>query len=228
MWLIVPPLANALTWVFLNNQRIISIDSGSVPYPLFVMTGTVLWTAFNTSLMGMLGVVNGARAFLGKVNFPHEALLYSSFLKSVVDAAIASLMLVPALFFFHAGLHSSMALFPFAVLASLVLGFSAGLVVLPIAALYSDISRGIQLVLRFGFFLTPVIFLLPSKGFSRALMLANPVTPVIVTGRAWLTGSPEAMPASFVAVFAVSLFVLFAGLVFYKVTMPHLIERLSS
>lgn len=228
VWLLIPPLINALTWIFLNNQRIITIHTGGVPYPVFVLTGTILWNAFNTSIVGTLGVISGARAFIGKVNFPQESLLYAAFLKSVVDAAIAAVILLPVIVIFHLEWRAAMLLFPLALLACILLGAALGLFALPVAALYSDVSRGIHLLLRFGFFLTPVIFPLPSRGASRQFMLANPVTAVIVTGRGWLTGSGEALPGAFALVLAISLFFCSVGLVFYKVILPHLVERMSS
>jgi lipopolysaccharide transport system permease protein len=228
LWLVFPALANTLTWVFLNNQGVVNIDSGSVPYPLFVLSGTILWTAFNGSLMGMLGVVGAARGFLAKVNFPQEALIYSAWLKSMLDACLAALVLIPALFLFDASLMPSMILFPVAILGSLVTGWALGLIAIPVATLYGDVSRAIQIVLRFGFFLTPVIFQLPRTGFARRIMLLNPVTPIVVTGRDWLTHSGEAMTQAFAIVILVSLLILATGLVFYKVALPHLIERISA
>ncbi len=59
-------------------------------------------------------------------------------------------------------------------------------------------------------------------------MLLNPVTPILVSGRTWLTGSGEAMPTIFLAVVGVSLILIVVGLVIYKVVLPTLIERLSS
>jgi lipopolysaccharide transport system permease protein len=228
LWLIFPALANTLTWVFLNNQKVVNIDSGNVPYPIFVLSGTILWTAFNGSLMGMLGVVGAARGFLAKVNFPQEALIYSAWLKSLLDAFLAALILIPALFFFKANFFWTMLLFPAALLASLAVGWAIGLLAIPIATLYSDVSRAIQIVLRFGFFLTPVIFQLPRGGIARRLMLLNPVTPIVATGRDWLTGSGEAMTQAFGTVGVVSVIVLAAGIVVYKVALPHLIERISA
>jgi lipopolysaccharide transport system permease protein len=58
-------------------------------------------------------------------------------------------------------------------------------------------------------------------------MLLNPITPVVVTGRDWLTGSGEGMPGAFAAVFAAAIVVLIIGILFYKVALPHLVERLS-
>ena len=226
-WLVMVPLANTLVWVFLNNQNVINIATGSVPYPIFVLSGTILWTAFNGSLMSMLTVVNSARGMLAKVNFPHEALPYAAFLKSSVDALIASMLLVPALLIYQVPLNPSMLLYPVALVASLLLGCGFGLIALPLAALYPDIGRIVQLGLRFGFFLTPVIFPLPADGFARKLMLLNPVTPAIVSGRAWLTGSGEAMPTAFTVTMLACIALIATALVFYKISVPHLIERLG-
>ena len=228
VWLVVPPLANALVWIFLNDQEVIAIDSRGVPYPVFVLAGTVLWTAFNTAVMGMLGVVGGARSFLGKVNFPHESLVYSSMLKSVVEASIASLILIPAALLFRVDAGLLILLFPLAIVSNLMLGWAIGLLLVPVAALYSDVGRAIQLMLRFAFFLTPVIFPIPPSGAARAVMMLNPVTPLVTTGRSWLTGSPEAMPGQFVVVTIVSALLFLTCLVVYKLILPHLVERLST
>jgi lipopolysaccharide transport system permease protein len=227
VWLVVPALANTLTWVFLNSQNVIRVDSGPVAYPLFVLTGTILWTAFNGALMSMLNVIGPAKGILSKVNFPHEALVYTGMLKSLTDAALAAILLIPALVLFHVGFSPVMFLFLIALGASLILGWAIGLTVLPIAALYGDIGRAVQLLLRFGLFLAPVIFPLPQGGAARQLMLLNPATAIIVSGRGWLTGSGESMVAQFVFVLAGSLALYWLALLFYKVALPHLIERLS-
>jgi lipopolysaccharide transport system permease protein len=226
-WLVFPALANTLTWVFLNHQQVIHIDTGSIPYPIFVLSGTILWAAFNSSLMAMLGIVGAARGVLSKVNFPRESLVYSAILKSSIDSGLAALLLIPALFFFGIQWTPSTLLFPAALAGSLLLGSAIGLAVLPIAALYSDVGRVFQFVLRFGFFLTPVIFQLPQDGIARTLMLVNPVTPVIVTGRAWLTGFGESLPIAFWAVAVGSISLFLAALLFYKVALPYVIERVS-
>ena len=227
-WIILPPVANTLVWVFLNKSDVVQIDSGAVPYPVFVLTGTVLWAAFNGAIMATMGVVGMARGMLSKVNFPHESLVYAAFLKSLVDAVIPAVLLVPALLVYRIPFHGEMLMFPVALLATLLLGLAIGLILVPVASLYTDVSRGAQLALRFGFFVTPVIFPLPAAGLARSLMSLNPCTSLITSGRSWLAGSGEVMPATFTAVFAASLILIAIGLLFLKVALPHLIERLNS
>jgi lipopolysaccharide transport system permease protein len=227
-WLLVPALTSTLTWVFLNTQNVVHIDTGNVSYPLFVLSGTILWGGFNGSVMAMLGIVPSARGVLSKVNFPHEALIISAGLRSATDAILSSLFLIPAMFIFGASWQASVLLYPVALASTLVLGWAAGLLLVPLAALYGDVSRMVQLILRFGFFLTPVIFRLPESGPARAIMLANPATPMITTGRSWLTGSNEALIGPFLAWSVAGIVVFVLATIIFKVTLPHLIERLSS
>jgi len=192
-----------------------------------VLSGTILWTAFNSSLMAMLGIVGAARGVLAKVNFPRESLVYSAILKASIDSGLAALLLVPALLIFGIVWTNSILLFPLALAGSLLVGTAIGLALLPIAALYGDIGRVLQFVLRFGFFFTPVIFELPSAGIARTLMLINPVTPAVVTGRAWLTGVGNTLTPAFLVVTAASILLFVGSLLFYKVAMPVIIERVS-
>jgi lipopolysaccharide transport system permease protein len=227
-WILLPPVANTLVWVMLNKSGVVSIDPGGVPYPIFVLAGTVLWAAFNGAIVATLGVVGEARGLLSKVNFPHESLVYNAFLKALVDATIPASLIIAALFFYPVELGIHALLFPVALLGLLLLGMAIGVILIPLATLYSDVGRGVQLALRFGFFVTPVIFPLPAAEPARTLMSLNPATPLIVSGRSWLVGAGDSMPVAFFGVILASLLVIAIGLLLFKVAMPHLIERLSS
>ena len=228
LWVLIPVLANTLVWVFLHSQKLIEIDSGGVPYGLFVLSGVVLWTAFNGAVMGMLGVVPLGRGLLLKVSFPQEALVYSAMIKTTLDAFLAAVVLVPALIYFLQPLATSMLLYPAALMVCLLAGWATALIFVPIAALYKDVSRVIQLALRFGFFVTPVIFALPRSGQARQLMLLNPITPLIVTGRSWLTGSGEEMSGLFLANAGAAALLFLLGFLILKVALPYVIERIGA
>jgi ABC-type polysaccharide/polyol phosphate export permease len=50
-WAFVPPLFTTLIWVFLSSQNILDIGNNGMPYPLFVLTGTILWQNFVEALL---------------------------------------------------------------------------------------------------------------------------------------------------------------------------------
>jgi lipopolysaccharide transport system permease protein len=227
IWLVLPALASTLVWVFLNGQNVVDIDSGDTPYPLFVFTGTALWTAFNIAIVGTLQIVGAARGTLSKVNFPHEALVLTAFGKSLLNTIVTAVFVFPFLFFFPVELSAKALLFPLGLLAMIILGTAIGLAVVPIAALFNDLTRAIHLGLRFAFFLTPVIYPLPTDGIGRTVFLLNPVTPILVTSRHWLTGGETPALLGFLVVTFISMLLLSLALIIFKVAMPHLIERLG-
>lgn len=228
VWLLLPPLATVFIWVFLNKQNLVHISTGEVPYPLFVMTGTVLWGAFNSSVMAMQGVLSGAGGSLSKVNFPHEALIMASFGKALLDSVPPVVLLVPALLLYGGTFNLGMLLFPVGFLVIILTGSALGLIFVPIGALYGDVGRAIQFALRFGFFVTPVVYALPKSGLTRTLMLWNPVTAPLVSSRTWMVGGEVPLVKEMILICVASLLILGFATVAFKVVMPHLIERMNS
>ena len=225
LWIIVPTLANSLVWIFLSGTRLVSIETGSVPYPLFVFVGNLLWSAFNGCLVGGLGVLGEAQGTLNKVSFPHEALLLVVFWKSLLNVGVTLLALPPFLMLYPLAWSPTIVLFPLGLALTMLSGLSLGLVLMPVAALFQDLSRAVHLGMRFAFFLTPVIFPLPASGFARTLMLWNPATSLIVTSRTWLLGGEVADPITMAIVSVLSVLLLLLGVVAMKVALPHIIER---
>ena len=120
-----------------------------------------------------------------------------------------------------------MLLFPLGFLVMVLLGCAIGLTFVPVGALFGDVGRAIQLALRFGFFVTPVIYAMPDSGFTRTLLLWNPVTAPLVSTRSWLIGGESIFIWPTIGVFVISLFLLLVATVIFKIVMPQLIERLN-
>ncbi|MFM7862568.1 MAG: ABC transporter permease, partial [Planctomycetaceae bacterium] len=99
-WIVLPVLANSLVWMFLSGTEVVSINTGKVPYPLFVLVGNLLWTAFNGCFVGGLGVLSESGGTLSKVSFPHEALLLVILWKSLLNVGMSLLALPPFLVFY--------------------------------------------------------------------------------------------------------------------------------
>jgi lipopolysaccharide transport system permease protein len=226
-WLIAPTLANTLVWVLLSGSEVVKIDSGNVPYPLFVFVGTWLWTAFNSCLISSLGLVDEAKSTLVKVDFPIESVLLAGFGKNLLTVLITGIGLIPFLILYPVTPKLSMILFPFELIMVMLFGVAIGLFFIPITALFSDISRAIHLALRFAFFLTPVIYPIPAQGLTRTLMLANPVSSMIVTPRWSLLGGEEPAIVLFMIFSLLSVVLFILSLLSVKVALPHILERLS-
>jgi ABC-type polysaccharide/polyol phosphate export permease len=151
----------------------------------------------------------------------------ASFGKNLLTVFITGLGLIPFLFLYPITFDWKILLFPFEMIIVMLFGTAIGLFFVPIAALFTDLSRAIHLGLRFAFFLTPVVYPIPATGTTRFLMLANPISSMIVTPRWSLLGGEDPALEFFLVYALLSLALLLGSLLAVKVALPHILERLS-
>lgn len=228
LWAFILPLANTLAWIFLSKAGIVTVADTALPYPVYVFTGTMLWAIFMEALNAPLQQVNAARAMLAKLNFPREALIVSGIYQTLFNAAIKIVLLLVALVLLKVNPGWGLLLFPFGILSLILVGTAVGLLITPIGMLYTDIGRAMPLLMQFMMYVTPVVFPMPKAGWSATLFALNPLTPLILTSRDWLTGYSPGNLGAFLLVNAVTLVVLLVVWMVYRLAMPILIERMSA
>lgn len=226
LWLPLPALATTLTWVYLSRAGVLAVGETGLPYPVYVLTGTLLWQVFAEALQSPLQQLAAARRILTKSRMPHEALLMAGLVEVLFNFAVRLAVLLPVLLWFGAGAGWTLVLAPLGVAALLVLGFALGLLLTPLGLLYQDVSRGLVLVAGFWFFLTPVIYPPPTSWPASLTATLNPVAPLLVTTRRWLTGGAAELERGFAVVVVLSALLLAAGWLMYRLARPHLVARL--
>jgi lipopolysaccharide transport system permease protein len=228
LWAFILPLANTLTWVFLSGAGIVKVGETALPYPVYVFTGTMLWAIFMDAMNAPLGQTNAARGMLAKLNFPREALILSGIYQTLFNAGIKIALLLAVLPFFGVDLGWNLLLFPIALFSLILIGTAIGLLITPVGMLYTDIGRALPLLMQFVMYLTPVVFPMPKEGIAATLFSLNPLSPIILTARDWMTGvSPEHL-VGFVVVNVLAVALLLVVWVIYRLAMPILIERMSA
>jgi lipopolysaccharide transport system permease protein len=228
LWALIIPLANTAVWLFLTGSKVVQVAATPVPYPVFVFTGTLLWSILIDALNAPLQQVNANKALLAKINFPREALIVSGVYQALFNAAIklGILLLVLPFLDVHPGWGGL--LIPVGLLSLVLTGTAVGLAMTPLGVLYGDIGRGIPLVTQFLMYLSPVVFPLASTGWTAALMRFNPLTPLILNARAWFTGQPAMLLGEWGFAVGGSVLLLLLVWMVYRLAMPILIERMSA
>ena len=226
-WMLLPPLATAAVWIFLRSQNIFEFKGISLPYPVFVITGTILWQIFRESITVLLVNLQRNKSLLIKINFPHEALVFSAFFEILFGVVIKLLILIAMFVAFQIMPSWQIVLTLIGILSLILLGMSIGLLLSPLSLLYDDISYGIPIILQFALYLTPVVYARQFyTGFGRILNY-NPVTPVLTNAREWIFGINTGN-TGFILVSVFSIFALFIGIIIYKLCMQIVIERISA
>jgi lipopolysaccharide transport system permease protein len=228
LWAFITPLVNTALWVFMSASGVIKVDVPDMPYPVFVFTGTMLWQIFTEAVTMPQMQVNASKSMVAKLNFPREALLLSGLYKVSFGMLIKLVVLVPVVLLFGVTPDLHLALVPLAMVALVLAGMSIGLLLVPVGTLYSDVGRFVPMATQFLMYLTPVVYAMPKLGILAKLFGANPITPLILNGRAWLTGGATPMPYQFIAVVAGSLVLLLIGWVLFRLAMSVIVERMGS
>jgi lipopolysaccharide transport system permease protein len=88
LWALIIPLSDTAVWLFLTGSKVVQVAATPVPYPVFVFTGTLLWSILIDALNAPLMQVNANKALLAKINFPREALILSGIYQTLFNGAI--------------------------------------------------------------------------------------------------------------------------------------------
>jgi lipopolysaccharide transport system permease protein len=228
LWLLLVPVVQTLLWVFLNGQRIINVGATDIPYPAFVLTGTLLWQGFADALLTPMQQFQASKQMLIRIHFPHEAILLASLGQVLVNFSIRLVLVIVIYLWYGLPLTTSLLLAPLGILVLTAFGMMVSLLLTPLSLLYGDVQRMLVMIISLWFFVTPVIYPTPAGGWAALITRLNPVTSLLVTTRQWLTGAELTQPAPFVTVAAATLVLSLFGWVVYRLATPHLIERIGS
>jgi lipopolysaccharide transport system permease protein len=226
-WLFFPPIATTLVWFFLNSSGVVKVADTGMPYPAFVMIGTLLWQAFLESLTKPITSLAGAKGMLTKLNFPRIAPVIAGIGQTTLTAAIRLVLLIPI--FVFAGVEASWTIvfFPLAYLSMVLLGVAIGSFLTPIGLLYTDIARAIALLGQFAMYATPVVYPVATNGFLGEVNRFNPVTYLIEIGRSTLVGgSFQYLPVALI-ISGCAFILLLIGWTIFHITVPRIIERMG-
>jgi ABC-type polysaccharide/polyol phosphate export permease len=157
------------------------------PYALFMFVGILPWTWFSSALSEATGSLISGGNLIKKVLFPAEILPIVSVLSNMIHF-LFGLVIVALFLGYYQRIPDPGDLLWFPVVVGVQLIFTLGLSLM-LSALtvhFRDIRDILSNVLTFWFFATPIIYYIgaapgASKGWTKGVLDANPMTHVIVS-----------------------------------------------
>lgn len=187
-WLVIMP-GGLLAGLIVGFQTVLHVNSDGAPYPVFALTGLIVWSYFQAALgAGGTAITGNAvlvlRTSVPRLAFPTAILI--STLPTLLLTALTGLVWSLA-----AGQASwRMALFPLGILWLLVLTSGAVALVSALAAFARDVVNAVPFFLQIGVFFAPVGYSLSGvSGVMGDLLRLNPATgPIEVVRTALVSG----------------------------------------
>jgi lipopolysaccharide transport system permease protein len=225
-WIVVPPLITTLTWVFLNHAGVIKNKGINMPYAAYVGSGACGFQLFIESLTAPMNELHQATEVLKHARLPHESWVFAGVLLALFTFVVRMVVLLPVLVLLGSLGGTTLLLVPLGAIGIALLGTGLGLLLAIPGRLFTDVPQALQVVTGLLFFLTPVFYARPKHGFVGHVLGFNPITPSVITTRAWLTGTSGGLPVPFAITSGVGLTLLLIAWLSYRVAQPHLVARL--
>ena len=215
-WAIIQPVLTMLAMFFLFG-KVAKLPTDNVPYPIFAYTALLPWGLFVAALNQGSRSLTSNHNMITKVYFPKLILPLASVIAGLVDFAVASVILVGLMIYYHVSpAWNLLWVLPLFLLLAIITASGVALWLSAINVKYRDVRYTIPFLTQIWLFATPVAY--PSSMLHepwRTLFGLNPMAGVVEGFRWALLGlaPPGAMIWTSVAVSAV---VLYTGLRYFR------------
>ena len=215
-WAIFMPLVNTVVFSVIFT-RVAPIKT-PVPYPVFAYCGLWVWNFFASSLRFSVVSLTGNPNLVSKVFFPREIFPFAAVIVSLVDFAVAGVVLVGLMVYYRIVPSSAIFLLPAVLLVHVAFTTAVGLLLAMANLFYRDVKYLFELVLTVWMFASSVLYPLDFIGGHLGTVIRlNPMTWIIDGYRAALLNVPFHNPLGFAVVAAASLaFLAVAWLIFHR------------
>lgn len=228
LWAVITPLTTAFVWIFLNSSGAIRLTDTGIPYPVYAFSGSLIWSILSEAINSPMRVTSSSLGIMSKINFPKEALILSGIYKLLFNSGIKIVLLFVFLILYQVDFGWKLVWFPIALIGVLLFGTTIGLLITPIGLLYKDVSRLIGLGMRFLMYVSPVVYVVPKQGILKMLMELNPLTPLIVITRNLVVNLPLDYLKYYMITMLCCVPIFFVALLFYRISIPIIVERSSA
>ncbi len=213
-WAVMQPLFTMLIFSLFFG-RLAKMPSDNIPYPIFSYTGLVPWTFFARGLASSSNSLVDSANLIRKVYFPRLMIPIADVLSGLVDFAIAFVVLVGMMAYYHVTPSSRIVWLPAFLLLALVAALAVGLWLSVLNVEYRDVKYTVPFLTQFWMFATPIVY--PSSlltGKWRVLFGLNPMVGV-VEGFRWSVLGAKTSPGPMIAASAAASVALLVGGAFY-------------
>jgi lipopolysaccharide transport system permease protein len=228
VWAVAPPLVTSFLFILLNSAKLLRAGDTGVPYPVFVILGTVSFALFLEALNMPLSVIGGARGTLPKINFPHEALLLAGIAQILFNFAVKTTLIIGVLVIFRVSVPPMAALVVIPLAGLLVAGLALGMLLVPFGTLFQDVGHALGVVAPGLVYVTAAAYMPPREGLLAFITRWNPLTPLIMTARDLIVRGSSVYLSTTVILVAASIVALLVSWIAVRLAMPILIERMGT
>lgn len=194
LWIIINPMITTIMFTIVFGG-IANISTDGMPQFVFYMAGNTIWTYFATCLTKTANTFLSNAAVFGKVYFPRLVSPISTVISGLINFFVQfGLFLFFVIYYANTGNSVKPNIYiiitPFLLLMVAMLSLGFGIIISSLTTKYRDLAVLVTFGVQLWMYATPIVYPLsqiPSKW--SALLLLNPMAPIVETFRYAFLGS---------------------------------------
>jgi lipopolysaccharide transport system permease protein len=219
LWALLQPLALMLLFVWIFSRSSIGQSSTAIDYPVFVLSGLVLWNLFYASVSNASESMITNANIIKKIYFPKLIIPISALCGALVDFAIAFVLFLVFCFIKNSTISiNALLFFPAGIIVCLLSAFGLGTLLGALNVKFRDFRYALPFLLQLMFFASQVVysFSIIRYDWQKTILALNPMNAAIELFRYPLSGTID---TNLVLTGAASaLFFAIAGLFYFQKT----------
>ena len=215
-WALIQPVLTMLIFNFIFGT-VAKVPTEGIPYPIFSYTALLPWGLFTAALNNASRSLTANQNMVTKIYFPRLILPLASVLGGLVDFAIAFLILIVMMIYYHVTPTSAIWLLPLFLLLTVITALGVALWLSAINVQYRDVNYVLPFLTQFWLFLTPVAY--SAKVISAKWQIVYSLNPMagVVNGFRWaLLGTNTGPNLNMAVSVGISLVFLVTGLFYFR------------
>lgn len=218
LWAIIQPFFMMVVFTLFFGY-LAKVPSDGVPYPIFNYSAMAAWTYFANATLNSGNSLIQESTLISKVYFPRLIAPLAPVLAGLLDFAIAFIVLIGMMLYYHIYPTIMTALLPLLVVLMMLTASGVGMFLAALNAKYRDIKYTIPFLVQFWMFASPVVYpvsMLPEK--YHLIYAINPMTGVIEGFRSALLGTVVFPTQMLLISTLVSLMLFIIGALYFRQT----------
>lgn len=219
-WAIFQPLIMSLVFTLFLGNLISKGNELPLPYPVFVLSGMLLWGVFSSGLTNSANSMVSNANIIKKIYFPRLIIPLSAILVSLFDFLMGFLVFIPVMIYYHVSFTwAAIWMLPLSILITTIVAFGLGTFLAALNIKYRDFRYILPFFIQALLFITPVIYpaTVSNNKIIQAIMHLNPMSAAIQTFRAAFVNS-YSFGTDFWISLAIGILIFLAGLFYFRKT----------
>ena len=179
VWWVLDPLFFMLVYTFVVR---FVFNSGGKDFPIFVFVGLTAWNFMNSTVSSSVTIIKSFRGIISRVYLPKYVLILVRMYKNLIKMGIAFLLVFVLMFFFNVEYSWKLIYIIPVIIVHVITTFALSIIVAHIGVFVSDFTNIMNVILRFLFYISGILFSIGDKipdPYKTIVLLVDPIAYII-------------------------------------------------